>query len=72
MTIEELTKENDYLRGVCAYENINCLYCQLPLAEMNKCYKGFPGCDRADDMMCAPASVQEKYDPKPPVGQDNG
>jgi hypothetical protein len=63
LTLEELQKENDTLRGICAYENIDCLYCGLPRAEMARCHHGFPGCPRADDMMGAPARIQEKYGP---------
>lgn len=61
MTNEELTKENDILKGICAFENINCIYCGLPKEEMSKCSSGFPGCARSDDMMCAPAHIQLKY-----------
>jgi hypothetical protein len=63
VTIEELKEENDTLRGICAYENIECLYCGLPRAEMARCQSGFPGCARTDDMLCAPASIQAKYEP---------
>lgn len=52
--IERLRKENDFLRGVVANSDLPCLYCRLSAEDMNKCKHGFPGCSRADDMLCAP------------------
>jgi hypothetical protein len=52
--IERLRKENDYLRGVVANSDLPCLYCGLSKEDMIKCYHGFPGCPRADDILCAP------------------
>lgn len=56
-----LKDENDTLRGIVAFENIDCIYCGLPKADMAKCASGFPGCGRGDDMLCAPVWIQEKY-----------
>jgi hypothetical protein len=67
ITIAQLREDNDTLRGILAFENVNCLYCQLPLNEMVKCQSGFPGCARADDMLCAPATIQARYEKHDPV-----
>jgi hypothetical protein len=49
-----LRKENDYLRGVVGNGNYACVYCGLSREDMAKCPSGFPGCARADDILCAP------------------
>lgn len=51
---DRLRKENDYLRGVVANSDLPCVYCKLSREDMGKCASGFPGCARADDMLCAP------------------
>lgn len=48
-----LRRENDQLRGLIANSEMNCIYCELPKAEMMRCESGFPGCARADDIMLA-------------------
>lgn len=53
--IAELEQENDKLRGIIANAPIPCIYCKLPKDDMAKCRSGFPGCARADDMMCDPS-----------------
>lgn len=52
--IQELTKENDYMRAVLAYSKEPCVHCKLPAADWGKCSLGFPGCARADDAICRP------------------
>lgn len=47
----ELEAENSRLRAALAVSKDPCVYCSLPAEEMAKCQHGFPGCDRADDMM---------------------
>ena len=54
MTIEELQAENDKLRLIIAKSNLDCIYCELPKADMAKCVHGFPGCGRADDLVLDP------------------
>lgn len=41
--------ENTMLRGVLSRAAIPCLHCGLD--DMSRCVLGFPGCDKADDMM---------------------
>ena len=43
--------ENDKLRGLLAKSDLDCVYCGLPKRDMGRCYFGFPGCGRADDLM---------------------
>ena len=43
--------ENDKLRGLLAKSDLDCIYCGLPKKDMGRCYLGFPGCGRADDLM---------------------
>ena len=43
--------ENDKLRGLLANCDGDCIYCGLPKKDMGKCYLGFPGCGRADDLL---------------------
>ena len=56
----DLQRENDTLRAMIAKGPMDCVYCGLPAADMNKCASGFPGCGRADDMMADPR-------PEPPA-----
>lgn len=49
--IARLRKENDYLRGLVVALPIPCTHCGL--ANMAQCARGFPGCAKADDLMCA-------------------
>lgn len=50
-TNEELKAENDTLRTVLAkLPQSPCVYCGL--TDISKCAHGFPGCSRADDIMC--------------------
>jgi hypothetical protein len=51
--LERIRKENDYLRGVVAYSGLPCIHCGLEKDDMHRCQHGFPGCARADDMLCA-------------------
>lgn len=48
-TIENITKENDYLRKKLAESGADCPYCGLEALNWAKCASGFPGCGRADD-----------------------
>ncbi len=57
--LAKVQAENDKLRGMIAYSDMNCVYCGLPKADMNKCQHGFPGCGRADDMMNYPEGEME-------------
>jgi len=52
--LERLEKENAVLRGIIANSNMNCVYCGLSKDDMSKCGHGFPGCERADDMINDP------------------
>lgn len=56
--------ENDVLRGLLAKGDKDCPYCQLPVSETSKCAKGFPGCDRMDDIMAAPITKAESENEK--------
>ena len=47
-------RDNTHLRSALAVSKDPCRYCQLPAEENEKCRSGFPGCDRADDMMGCP------------------
>ena len=49
-----LRQENDKLRSMLAKSPADCPYCGLPAADMAKCALGFPGCNRADDLMAGP------------------
>ena len=49
--MEESKQENDKLRGILAKSDLDCVYCGLPKKDMGRCYFGFPGCGRADDLM---------------------
>jgi hypothetical protein len=49
--VRELESENDKLRGILAKSDLDCIYCGLPKKDMGRCYFGFPGCGRADDLM---------------------
>ena len=51
VTIDRLERENDKLRGIIAKSDMDCVYCGLPKKDMGRCYLGFPGCGRADDLM---------------------
>ncbi len=48
--IERLRAENTTLRLLVAAQPTPCVYCGL--TEMAKCASGFPGCARADDLIC--------------------
>lgn len=48
--VEKLRAENTTLRTLVAIQPTACIYCGL--TEMAKCASGFPGCARADDLMC--------------------
>ena len=58
MTIEDLERENTILRGLLAKSDKPCVYCGL--TEIGKCPHGFPGCARADDIMCADDEVMQR------------
>lgn len=48
--VAKLRAENTTLRTLVAIQPTACIYCGL--TEMAKCASGFPGCARADDLMC--------------------
>jgi len=48
--VEGLRAENTHLRTLVAVQATPCVYCGL--TEMAKCTRGFPGCARADDLIC--------------------
>lgn len=52
----DLAKENDVLRGLLARGNKDCVYCNLPAAEISRCARGFPGCGRMDDIVAIDAA----------------
>jgi hypothetical protein len=52
---ERLRDENTILRGIIAYSELPCVYCGLSKDDMSRCASGFPGCGRADDMLCVDA-----------------
>lgn len=49
--IQQLEKENTFMRGLVSKLGIPCVYCGL--ADISKCARGFPGCAQGDDLMCA-------------------
>lgn len=51
--------ENDTLKNILAESDLPCIYCHLPAGDMSKCRSGFPGCARADDLMCKPATAEK-------------
>lgn len=52
--LAEARKENDFMRLRLAESDKDCVYCDLPKAEMGRCASGFPGCARSDDLFhCA-------------------
>lgn len=63
-TIEELERENEFLRGLVASKVMPCHYCGVDT--LGKCPYGFPGCSLADDIFIGEQSVakawREKYD----------
>lgn len=48
--MEALGRENNTIKMILAKQAIPCLYCGLE--DMSKCAKGFPGCAKADDLIC--------------------
>lgn len=48
--VAKLRSENTTLRALVAAQPTPCVYCGL--TEMSKCASGFPGCARADDLIC--------------------
>lgn len=48
--VAKLKAENSTLRTLVAVQQSPCIYCGL--TEMAKCASGFPGCARADDLIC--------------------
>lgn len=59
--VSQLAKENDIMRTILAHSPLPCLYCALSASDMGRCRSGFPGCGRADDMMCAILPKQFQY-----------
>lgn len=51
--LERLRKENGVLRAFVANIDLPCMHCRLSKDDMHRCQLGFPGCARADDMLCA-------------------
>lgn len=47
---QALEEENAKLRRMLSKSNADCIYCDLPVADILKCAHGFPGCGRADDI----------------------
>jgi hypothetical protein len=43
-------KENNILRGLLGKSSEPCVHCGL--LDMSLCVSGFPGCARADDILC--------------------
>lgn len=56
-TAEELTRENDILRGMVAKVVPGCHYCGKDIAQ---CPHGFPGCSLADDIMAGDDTEMRK------------
>lgn len=52
MRLTAVIKENDKLRFLLAKSKADCVYCGKPAEDFSKCTYGFPGCPRADDLMC--------------------
>lgn len=50
----DLDHESRRFRGGIANSKIDCVYCGLSKDDMAKCASGFPGCGRADDIVCDP------------------
>lgn len=50
--VAELRKDNDQLRNFIAKSPLPCPYCRLAAEDMSRCASGFPGCGRADDLLC--------------------
>lgn len=46
----ELIAENNAIKNLLAKCSTTCIYCGLE--DMSKCARGFPGCAKADDIMC--------------------
>ena len=56
--LAEAERENMALRGVVANAAIPCVYCGKE--NMAECPRGFPGCARADDMLCGEEAFGEE------------
>ena len=52
--VKRLSKENDLLRSALSHSKDPCIYCGLAADQLAQCCSGFPGCDRADDMINCP------------------
>ena len=52
--VKRLSKENDLLRSALSHSKDPCIYCGLAADQLAQCCSGFPGCDRADDMVNCP------------------
>jgi hypothetical protein len=59
-TNTKLDAENTTLRGVIAAKpDAPCVYCGLE--DMSRCRRGFPGCAKADDMICAEEQFVDRF-----------
>lgn len=52
--VKRLFKENNLLRSALSHSKDPCIYCGLAADQLAQCCSGFPGCDRADDMINCP------------------
>ena len=52
--VKRLSKENNLLRSALSHSKDPCIYCGLAADQLAQCCSGFPGCDRADDMINCP------------------
>jgi hypothetical protein len=57
--LQEAQKENDQLRSLLSTSKADCAYCGLPANRMAECASGFPGCARADDMLCSATPTRD-------------
>lgn len=61
--INQLKRENDFLRALVGNSDKSCVYCGLGAEEQGQCKLGFPGCSRGDDqMLCREVGVAMERD----------
>lgn len=53
--LENLRRENNIIKTILSKAQIPCIYCGLD--DMSKCKSGFPGCAKADDLICGEDEV---------------
>lgn len=49
--IDRLRAENDKLKHILAKSSLPCIYCGLSALLTDTCPLGFPGCERAEDLV---------------------